>query len=79
MLKCCFTSFGLKVGNVFRQKAKVKGSQQKRSRLNGPAKGKHSTRGWQFGYEVHKNKRMPLSYYHNAYAKCDFKENQSKF
>jgi len=22
---------------------------------------------------------MPLSYYHNALAKCDFKENQSKF
>ena len=22
---------------------------------------------------------MPLSYYHNAHAKCDFKENQSTF
>ena len=62
---------------MFRPRAKVKSSQPKKVRLKGLSKGKtFNTRLtiWLCGLQ---KQRMPLSYYHNAHAKCAFKENQT--
>ena len=73
--KCCFTSIGLRIGSMFRSRAKMKGTQHmkmvKAQRLS--KRGKIVKSGWQI-WLYSQNKGMLLSHYYNAYARCDSKK-----
>ena len=59
---------------------KMKGlTNENDQKLKGLAKDKIFKLGWQIYLIRVLSKLMPLLYYHNGYAKCDFEENQNSF